>query len=67
MSILKGESRNMYKGPMGKDKGGRGVRIESRRWGIVGQGRVMGKMGRTVSEHQKIKNKNVLVKMLHFP
>ena len=35
------KSRNMYKGPMDKDNGGRG-RIESGRWVWVGLGRVMG-------------------------
>ena len=33
------KSRNVYKGPMDKDK--RGCRIESGRWGWVRQGRAM--------------------------
>ena len=50
------KSRNMYKGPMDKDNGE--GRIECGRWGCVGQGRVMEeKMGTTVTEYQKIKNK----------
>ena len=39
------KSRNMYKAPMDKDNGeGRG-RLESGRWGWVGQGRLMGGNG----------------------
>ena len=42
--------RNMYKGPMDKDNGV--GRTECGRWGWVGWGRVMGKMGTTVIEQQ---------------
>ena len=36
----KGQVKDMYKGPMDKANGV--GRIESRRWGWVGQGRIMG-------------------------
>ena len=46
------KSRNMYKGPMGKDIGSRG-RIECGRWGVSRVGESNGgEMGTTVTEQQ---------------
>ena len=45
------KSRNMYKGPRDKDNKG-GETIECERWGLVGQGRILGENGDNRIEQQ---------------